>query len=288
MPVNAQSRGPSVAGLKSALGRAISNDELFLAYQPIVSASSLRVEGAEALIRWRHPIFGVLEANDFISSAESAGCVTMIDMWSAEHALRQAAKWAVAGLRLTVHVNASAPTVEDTRYAEQIERWLIRYGTPPGRVVVELTERVIATAERPLLNTLSALRSLGCEVALDDFGSGQSSLSRLSRLPVSHLKLDQSFVQDLDGDAGTLVRGVVRLAHEMGLVLTAEGVETPGQLLAMQDAQADNIQGHLIARPMRAEHTEALERLLASRCTGTSLMEQLAGTTVAGRNASAA
>jgi diguanylate cyclase (GGDEF)-like protein len=241
--------------LLGELRRAVEQDQLALHYQPKVSTSDGVVSGCEALLRWPHPVQGMIPPGDFIPHAERTGVIRILTGWVLRTALRQMRAWADAGLVIDVSVNLSAADLADPTLADQVADLLHETGADPSHLVLEVTE---STAMRGLTNALSVmdrLRVLGVRFSIDDFGTGYSSLAQLRRLPVDELKIDRSFVHDLDAGSAdeVIVRSTVELGHSLGLRVVAEGVESQMSLSALSGMGCDYIQGYFVSKPVPAD-----------------------------------
>jgi diguanylate cyclase (GGDEF)-like protein len=245
--------------LEIDLRHAISADELTLVYQPVVQADGERVIGlhsVEALTRWHHPQLGPIEPSRFIALAESCGLIGTLSRWAVDRACAQMVAWHAAGVAVPqVSVNLSARDFHDPALVEWIAATLHRHGLPAGALTLELTESALLDRRTDTLAELDALRALGVRLALDDFGTGYSSLSHLHRLPIQRIKLDKSFVHDLedDGNAQVLTTTVLRIGESLGIEVIAEGVETEAQSLFLRQRGCTLLQGYLHGRPMKAE-----------------------------------
>lgn len=254
--------------LASHLRPAIERGEFVLEYQPLVGMEDGRVNGAEALVRWNHPQFGVLTPNRFIGLAEEDGSIVPLGLWVLRTACRQARRWQLDHPEdppLFVSVNVAVRQVWDSDLVADVAQTLAETDLAPGLLQLELTESaVMGSAGRPL-QALQALSDMGVRIAIDDFGTGYSNLAYLSRLPVSVLKLDGSFVRGFqyDGDKeGTVapnpadevvVEAMIQLAHRLGLTVTAECVETSAQATRLRRIGCDTGQGWLYSRPVSPE-----------------------------------
>jgi diguanylate cyclase len=238
--------------LEIGLRQAVSRGELRLHYQPLCDCSSGEIEGFEALLRWTHPTHGSMSPDKFIPIAEESGLIVPIGLWVLETACAEATKWA-RSVRLAV--NLSPVQFRQTDLAQQIADILTRSGLPPHRLELEVTESVLITEPGIALKTLNELKSFGIRLALDDFGTGYSSLHYLRSFPFDRLKLDKSFVgaSEESDDAASIVRAVVSLGQSLRLSVTAEGVETEGQLALLRSLQCHQVQGFLFGRPIAAE-----------------------------------
>ncbi|WP_149193303.1 putative bifunctional diguanylate cyclase/phosphodiesterase [Luteimonas suaedae] len=238
------------------LRRAVKEGELFLLYQPKLDLASGRVLGAEALLRWRHPRHGVLGPDKFIPLAEKTGMIGELGAWVLDEACRQMREWRHNGtFEGSVAVNVSAIELALPGFVRTVCTALDRHGVDPEQLVLEITESSAMRNPELTLLTLRRLTALGVCVALDDFGMGHSSLSHLKRFPIGELKVDRSFVCDIERNAedAAIVAAIITLAKAMGLKVIAEGVETVEQQAALAELGCDAVQGYLIGRPMAPE-----------------------------------
>jgi diguanylate cyclase (GGDEF)-like protein/PAS domain S-box-containing protein len=235
-------------GLRSAMG----TDQFFLHFQPKVDLAGRAVAGVEALLRWRHPELGMISPDEFIPLAEQGGLMTLMTRWILDEALTQCRLWYDRGLDLHVAVNLSARSLHDHHLVDVVAAALNRSGTPPSRLVLEITESQIMADPDHALTTLRQLRGLGATVAIDDFGTGYSSLSYLGMLPAQELKIDRSFVMDMEynADHRRIVEATISLAHDLRLHTVAEGVETQQTLDLLTGLGCDMAQGYQISRPL--------------------------------------
>ncbi|MFJ4922102.1 putative bifunctional diguanylate cyclase/phosphodiesterase [Streptomyces sp. NPDC088725] len=250
--------------LSSTLRPAVERGEFVLQYQPLVGMADGTVQGVEALVRWEHPQFGMLAPNRFIGIAEEDGSIVQLGRWVLRTACLQAGRWQREHPDeppLFVSVNVAVRQVWDSDLVADVAEILTETGLAPHLLQLELTESaVMGSAGRPL-QALQALSDMGVRIAIDDFGTGYSNLAYLSRLPVSVLKLDGSFVRGFRYDEGThpspademIVEALVQLAHRLGLTVTAECVETPGQAERLGRIGCDTGQGWLYSRPVAPE-----------------------------------
>lgn len=240
--------------LQRDLRVAIARNELCLYYQPKVSSSRHVITGVEALVRWQHPERGMLSPGVFIPVAERFGLINALGDWVIQDACRQMRVWLDQGLRIRVAVNLSVHQLLQDDLGLRIERALQQHHLDPALLTFEITESVAMDDAESTLHAFEALRRIGVNLSIDDFGTGYSSLSYLRRLQVSQLKIDQSFVQDLEhsADARAIVKAVVQLAHALGLSVVAEGVETAAQWDVLTGLGCDELQGYLFAKPMAA------------------------------------
>ncbi|MCW2545976.1 MAG: diguanylate cyclase/phosphodiesterase [Mycobacterium sp.] len=235
------------------LRRALEAGELFVVFQPVVELRTRRVTGAEALLRWQHPVRGVVPPDEFIPLAEATGLICALGKFVLEEACKTAMAWASPTARIAV--NVSGPELLQADYVSQVRNVLATTGLPPTRLVLEVTETSIGADADMSMRTLSELRELGVRIAVDDFGVGYSSLSRLDRLPVDVLKLDRSFVTAIpaDGSDAPLIAAVAALATAVGLETVAEGIEQPYQARLLARYGFTEGQGYLFGRPQAAE-----------------------------------
>ncbi len=236
---------------------------LCLHYQPKVSGATARVLGVEALLRWQHPQRGPVGPGSFIPVAERFGVITALGDWVIDEACRQMAAWRDEGLRLRVAINLSVQQLRQPEaLLQRLQQALARHQLDASQLSCEITESVAMEDAAATERVLQRLGDLGVSLSIDDFGTGYSSLAYLRRLPVSQLKIDRSFVQDLEtsADARAIVKAVIELAHALGLEVVAEGVETEGQAAVLRAKRCDKLQGYLYARPMAADALVAWAR----------------------------
>ncbi|KOV95366.1 MULTISPECIES: putative bifunctional diguanylate cyclase/phosphodiesterase [unclassified Streptomyces] len=261
------SNTPDRLGLLGDLRRALDAQEVQLHYQPKVRFDG-QVAGLEALVRWVHPERGKVPPDEFIAIAESSGLMPHLTEYVLETALGQVARWRAQGLRVPVAVNVSPRDVHTPGFAGSVAARLARHGVPAGALQLEITEHVLLEDPQRAADTLAGLTGHGVKMSLDDFGTGYSSLVHLRRLPVSELKIDRSFVARLAVDAqdAEIVRCTVDLAHSLGLLVVAEGVEDDETWERLRDLGCDAVQGWLVAAAMPPE--EATAWLLARGSRG--------------------
>jgi diguanylate cyclase (GGDEF)-like protein len=257
--------------IERELRAAILTGELMVEYQPIYAADGARLNGVEALVRWRHALRGVIPPSDFIPIAEETGLIHKLGAAVLERACEDARRWP----DLTVAVNLSPIQVLKGDIESTVKRILDSTGMKPERLVLEITEGVLIEDPEMALAVINRLRALGCRVALDDFGTGYSSFGYLKRFSFDKLKIDQSFVRDLaeSADSAMIVHAIVALARGLGMSVVAEGVETAEQARFLKATGCHELQGYLLGRPMRAtaiDHlvsgTEAPAPALMSAC----------------------
>ncbi len=246
--------------LENALRRALEHQEFELLYQPVVGMNG-KVEGLEALLTWRHPIYGTISPKQFIPIAEETGLIIDIGSWVIRRACLEAASWHKAGHSAArISVNVSALQFERRDFLETVAGALALSNLPPDRLELELTESYIMKDLPQAAARFSQIRKLGISIAIDDFGTGYSSLSYLNKLPVDSLKIDQSFLRNLQEPEGSLavIQSIVRMAHSMNLTVVAEGVETRAELDLVRVLGCDKVQGHVYGPARRREDVEAL------------------------------
>jgi diguanylate cyclase (GGDEF)-like protein len=234
------------------LRHALAQGELQLHYQPKVHAPSGEVTGAEALMRWQHPTRGMIGPTVFIPIAERHGLIATLGNWVIDEACRQLRVWRDEGLRMRVAINLSVHQLRQPDLADRVEAALRRHRVKPDLLTCEITESVAMEDPDSMMKTFEKLAGIGVHISIDDFGTGYSSLSYLRRLPAGELKIDRSFVFDLESssDARAVVDAVVKLAQALGLKVVAEGVETEAQHEILRSLGCDELQGYLFARPM--------------------------------------
>ena len=250
----------SALGLSRELAQAHQRREFVLHYQPQQRRLDGAIVGLEALIRWQHPVRGLLGPDEFIAFAESRGLIGAIDLWVLQAACRQMKAWHDMGcLKVPVAVNLSAVNFRQGNLADEVAGILLETGLNPRYLEIEITESVFLDRGGNALKTMGQLRDLGVNLTLDDFGTGYSSLAYLKQYPIGKLKIDRSFVHDLPTDSGNLalVTAVIQLAHGFKLKAIAEGVETVGQLDVLKQLGCDEFQGYLISRPVDAVQARA-------------------------------
>jgi diguanylate cyclase (GGDEF)-like protein/PAS domain S-box-containing protein len=245
--------------LRSALSQALANDELDVHYQPIVDLATGAICGMEALMRWRHPELGMVSPVEFIPVAEESGLIGPLGEWVLRRACQQIALWRCENPTLTISVNVAARQLRDPAFPEIVRSAVDDANLPPGALILELTESSSLDDE---LGTLRLLNELGVRLAIDDFGTGYSSLSYLQRLPIDVLKIDRSFVRDVDDvpRVAAIVDAIVRLGQALGVRLVAEGVEQTGQAGALHNQGCQLAQGYLFAAPLDADAAETYLR----------------------------
>ncbi|WP_338522795.1 EAL domain-containing protein [Pseudomonas batumici] len=241
------------------LRHAAANGELLLHYQPKLDIREGRVRQAEALLRWQHPQFGMVSPAEFIVLAERTGSIQTLTHWVIEEGMRQLSEWNQRGLHLQVSLNISADDLLGPDLADRVSTLLKQYRLPAEQLIFEITESAVMREPEQALKVLQRLRECGISLSVDDFGTGYSSLAHLKRLPVQELKIDQSFVRDLDetSEDAVIVRSTIEMSHNLGLKVVAEGVEYAHSLRLLERWHCDTAQGYLISRPLTAAAFEA-------------------------------
>lgn len=242
--------------LEYDLRAALERNEFFLLYQPILSVADDRIAGFEALLRWRHPRRGVVPPADFIRLAEETGLIHAIGDWAMREACRVASAWPRT---IKIAVNVSAVQFRRAEFLRTVVEALAEFNLAPSQLEVEVTESVLMADDDVAVATAASLNELGASLALDDFGVGFSSLTYLRKLPLRKIKIDRSFIHDLSvrADSAAIVKFVIGLAAELGMRVTAEGVETAAQAEHLRAVKCSEIQGYLVARPMAAAEAAA-------------------------------
>ena len=238
--------------LMGDLRKAVDRNELTLVYQPKVALRKSMEHHAEALVRWQHPARGLVPPSEFIPFAEQTGYIREITQWVLTGAIAQCAMWRRDGLLMNVSINISTRDLIDVRLSERVAALLQAHGCAAHWITLEITETGILDDPARAVENLGRLHALGCRLAIDDYGTGYSSLAYLQRLPFDELKIDKSFVTNMARDAGDamIVRSTVDLAHKMGLAVVAEGVDDEGALKQLRALRCDMVQGYLLCRPI--------------------------------------
>jgi EAL domain-containing protein (putative c-di-GMP-specific phosphodiesterase class I) len=239
--------------LENSLRSAVDRDELFLLYQPQISIASGEITGLEALIRWQHPVLGLVMPDKFIKVAENSGLITAIGEWVLRTACSQVRKWQIKGfLTVPVAVNVSAVQFRQDGFAELVKRVLHETGLDPHYLELELTESVLLSNADVMFEVLKDLKQIGLNLAIDDFGTGYSSLSYLRQFPVTKLKIDRTFIRDVavNADDAAITTAIINMAKCLGLKVIAEGVEDDAQLSFLKETECDEYQGYHFSRPL--------------------------------------
>ena len=260
--------------LENELRQAIDEAEFELHYQPQISVAGNRIVGVEALIRWKHPVHGLLNPERFINMAEETGLICDITDWVLSEACSQLARWRSLGMQdLRVSVNVSPQEFDRSDVAERIISTVSRYHIPPGFLEVEITENLMLRDVSLVIDKMKMLHEHGIRISIDDFGTRYSSLNYLRQFPIDSIKIDKSFVCDLcEGeDTSPIIHAIIGIAKGFGLHLVVEGVETPHQLKVLHDLGCDEMQGYFFSKPLPAAAVECL--LLDSSFPATSFSE---------------
>jgi diguanylate cyclase (GGDEF)-like protein len=260
---------PSKLSMVGELRRAIEGEELVLHYQPKAAIGTGAVSHVEALVRWQRPEHGMVPPNEFIPLAEHTGLIKQLSAYVLDAALRQLRAWLDAGLDLGVAVNLSARNLLEADLPDQIASLLLARRVPAERLILEITESTIMADPGRALGVLTRLSAMGIRLSIDDFGVGYSSLSYLKRLPVDEIKIDRSFVAQMDDDEDDafIVRSTIDLGRNLGLSVVAEGVETEAVWDELTELGCDYAQGWYLGRPMPAAELAAWLRANAAQAT---------------------
>jgi diguanylate cyclase (GGDEF)-like protein len=264
-------------GLDAELRRACVNKEFELYYQPQVRADDGAVMGAEALLRWRHPERGILAPGAFIEALSESPVVLEVGRWILQSACEQAAAWRAAGFpALRMGVNLFPAQFHGDALLNDVETALSQSGLPADALEIEITENIALGEQEQSLEALRMLRAKGVKLAFDDFGTGYASLSYLTRYPLTRLKIDQSFVRKIAekpaSEDTAIVRSIIVMAHNLGLEVIAEGVETGAQAAFLRAEKCEELQGYLYAKPLPAADFEAYLRV-----TGAPALDVMVG-----------
>ncbi len=245
--------------LDADLRSALAEEQFFLLYQPVFDLDHVDVSGVEALLRWRHPVRGVVAPDQFIPMLEESGLIVEVGRWVLLEACRQAAQWHRRGFHLSMSVNVSMRQLEIHAFVDHIKEALAVTGLDPTTLVIEITESTLMRDADATVRRLREIKDLGVQVAIDDFGTGYSSLAYLRQFPVDALKIDRSFIAAMadSPESGALIHTLVELGRTLGLETLAEGIEDNDQLAKLQAEQCDRGQGFLFSKPIEAEAIEA-------------------------------
>jgi diguanylate cyclase (GGDEF)-like protein len=264
--------------MKADLQKAMTYGEFFLNYQPIFVLSTNRILGFEALLRWQHPQNGVVSPLDFIPLAEETGLIRSIGSWVLYQACRQIGEWQVMFPQtppLTMSVNVSSVQINQPDFVEQIQEVLQKTGIDGSSLILEITEGIFFNRSESLTAKFKAINALGVQFQIDDFGTGYSSLSYVKDFPVRTIKIDRSFIQNIDVDAtGDIVRAIINMAHNLRQSAIAEGIETEAQLEFLKRAYCEAGQGYILSRPQSVEEIEKLLRLRKYDVTTTPVKDK--------------
>jgi len=248
--------------LEMDLREALEKKEFVLAYQPTIDLNDMNPTGVEALIRWKHPVRGTVQPNDFIPLLEETGLIVEVGGWVLREACRQGAAWRAAGYPIGMAVNVSGRQLDTDQLITDIESALAGSGLLPQALTIDITETTLMRNVEDTVRRLTEIKALGVRIAIDDFGTGYSSLAHLQRFPVDALKIDRSFISQLqhNKEGETLIHTLVQLGKALSLETFAEGIEDQQELSLLQDEDCDHGQGFLFARPLDVDATEAFLR----------------------------
>jgi diguanylate cyclase (GGDEF)-like protein len=251
--------------LEMDLRDALGNGEFFLAYQPTLDLSDMTPNGVEALIRWKHPVRGIVQPNDFVPMLEETGLITEVGRWVLQEACRQGAAWRAAGYPISMAVNVSGRQLDTDQLVGEIEGALSHSGLDPAALTIEITETTLMRNIEETARRLTEIKRLGVRIAIDDFGTGYSSLAHLQRFPVDALKIDRSFISGLkhNKEGETLIHTLVQLGKALSIETFAEGIEQQQELSLLRGEDCDSGQGFLFARPLDVDAAEAFLRKLS-------------------------
>ncbi len=253
---NMDAQARELLSLENGLRTAVDNGEIFLVYQPKVDVKTNEICGAEALVRWMHPEFGLISPENFIPMAENSGMIVSIGEWVLRESCFQAQQWQVAGFpEFKIAVNVSIRQLHEPDFITTVKSALADSGLPPSSLIIELTENMIMENAESNVVKLQALQGIGIKISIDDFGTGYSSLGYLQRFPLHQLKVDRSFISEIKSafDKTPIVKAVISLAHDLGLSVVAEGVETHHQLAHIKALKCEEYQGYLCSKPVIAD-----------------------------------
>jgi diguanylate cyclase (GGDEF)-like protein len=255
--------------LEMDLREALDNDEFFLVYQPTIDLQDMSPNGVEALIRWRHPVRGVVQPDDFIPLLEETGLIVQVGKWVLEEACAQGAKWRAASYPIGMAVNVSGRQLDTDQLIADIEGALGDSGLDPEALTIEITETTLMRNIEETARRLAQVKQLGVRIAIDDFGTGYSSLAHLQRFPVDALKIDRSFILGLkhNQEGETLIHTLVQLGKSLAIETFAEGIEQQQELSLLRGEDCDSGQGFLFARPLDVGATEAFLQNWAENAT---------------------
>ena len=255
--------------LEMDLREALENEEFFLVYQPTLDLHDMRPTGVEALIRWKHPVRGTVQPDNFIPLLEETGLITEVGKWVLQEACSQGAKWRHAGYPIGMAVNVSGRQLDTDQLMADIEDALSDSGLASEALTIEITETTLMRNVEETARRLTQIKALGVRIAIDDFGTGYSSLAHLQQFPVDALKIDRSFISQLQSnqEGETLIHTLVQLGKALSIETFAEGIEQQQELSLLQDEDCDNGQGFLFARPLDVAATEAFLQKWAEHTT---------------------
>jgi diguanylate cyclase (GGDEF)-like protein len=259
--------------LEMDLRDAFEKDEFFVVYQPTFNLREMVPTGMEALIRWRHPIRGVVQPDDFVPLLEETGLIVDVGRWVLREACRQGAEWRQAGREVGIAVNVAARQLDRDEFVYEVREALGESGLEPEQLTIEITETTIMANAEETAGRLAEIKEIGVRVAIDDFGTGYSSLAYLQRFPVDALKIDRSFISKMSNDAEgeTLIRTLVQLGKSLSIETLAEGIEQAQELSLLREESCDTGQGFLFARPLDTDECETFLENWAGAVSPTSV-----------------
>jgi EAL domain-containing protein (putative c-di-GMP-specific phosphodiesterase class I) len=233
---------------------AIRSNELVACYQPKVDIKTGAVKELEALVRWKHKVHGLMSPDKFIPLAEQTGLIKPLTLWILHESLMQCTKWSNEGYKLRVAVNLSTSDLLDAKFPDTVARALKTHNVLPEKLLIEITESAVMMDTARAMEILNRLANMGVRLSIDDYGTGDSSLSYLSKLPLKELKIDKSFVMDIGSNNNAqIVQSTIDLGHNLGLEVVAEGVENAWILSLLQPLGCDTAQGYYFSRPRDAQ-----------------------------------
>ena len=258
--------GQADLGLLDGFERALINNRLHMVYQPKVDLGEGKLQRVEALVRWDDPVFGAVAPSRFVPLAERHGLIDPLTQWGLRTTLRQWLKWRDEGRDTHIAFNISALSLEHLDFPDLVERMCRALEVPTDRLVLELTEGATQPLVK-LMDTLTRFRIKGIGLALDDFGTGFSSMMQLRQLPFTEVKIDRFFIRDMieSEDSLLIVKATIDLAHGLGMIATAEGIETKEQALKLRELGCDVGQGYWIAEPLEPDAIGRWEQEFATR-----------------------
>jgi len=246
---------PQRLSLISDFPKAIAENELVLHYQPQINVRDRKVVGVEALVRWDHPEHGLIPPDQFIPIVELGDSIIALTNWVINQAFIDYQKWQVQGIDICIAINVSTLNIQDEGFVKHLNEMILEHNINPERIQLEITESIILADTKRALKTISDLDKMGIKISIDDFGTGYSSLAYLKEIPVDELKIDKSFVMDVEQNENdaVIVKSTIDLAHNLGLKVTAEGVETEGALALLDILNCEYAQGFYMSRPIPAD-----------------------------------
>jgi diguanylate cyclase (GGDEF)-like protein/PAS domain S-box-containing protein len=246
--------------IENGLRKAIEHEQLLLNYQPQMELDSGELVGIEALVRWMHPVYGLVPPNEFIPLAEETGLIVPLGKWILEKACEQNKRWQEAGnIKVPIAVNISVRQFQDDYFVDSVKKSLQQVGLDPQYLELEITESIMQNFERSVV-ILNELKEIGVKISIDDFGTGYSSLSYLKHLPIDNLKIDKSFVDDIPdhSNRGSIVKTIIDMGHNLNYTVIAEGIESPDQVEFLKEHNCKIGQGYFYSRPLPADEIEKL------------------------------